>query len=88
VLRSGDRVSITAQLLDPATGAQLWTNRYERDLQDVLVLRSEIVSAIVREIKMQLSPTEEARLASAPGEHGGLRGISQGTLPLAEADER
>jgi len=65
VLRSGDRVSITAQLLDPATGAQLWTNRYERDLQDVLVLRSEIVSAIVREIKMQLSPTEEARLASA-----------------------
>jgi TolB-like protein len=65
VLRSGDRVSITAQLLDPATGAQLWTNRYERDLQDVLVMRSEIVSAIVREIKMQLSPTEEARLASA-----------------------
>jgi eukaryotic-like serine/threonine-protein kinase len=65
VLRSGDRVSITAQLLDPATGAQLWTNRYERDLQDVLVMRSEIVSAIVREIKMQLSPTEEARLAAA-----------------------
>jgi TolB-like protein len=65
VLRSGDRVSITAQLLDPATGAQLWTNRYERDLQDVLVLRSEIVSAIVREIRMKLSPTEEARLASA-----------------------
>jgi tetratricopeptide (TPR) repeat protein len=65
VLRAGNRVSITAQLLDPATGAQLWTNRYERDLQDVLLLRSEIVSAIVREIKMQLSPTEEARLASA-----------------------
>ena len=65
VLRVGNRVSITAQLLDPATGAQLWTNRYERDLQDVLVLRSEIVSAIVREIRMKLSPTEEARLASA-----------------------
>ena len=65
VLRSGDRVSITAQLLDPATGDQLWTNRYERSLQDVLVLRSEIVSAIVREIRMKLSPAEEARLASA-----------------------
>jgi TolB-like protein len=65
VLRSGDRVSITAQLLDPATGDQLWTNRYERSLQDVLVLRSEIVSAIVREIRMKLSAAEEARLASA-----------------------
>ncbi len=65
VLRSGDHVSITAQLLDPATGAQLWTNRYERSLQDVLVLRNEIVSAIVREIRMKLSPAEAARLASA-----------------------
>ncbi len=65
VLRSGDRVSITAQLLDPATGDQLWSNRYERNLQDVLVLRSEIVSAIVREIRMKLSPAEAARLASA-----------------------
>jgi eukaryotic-like serine/threonine-protein kinase len=65
VLRAGNRVSITAQLLDPATGTQLWTNRYERDLQDVLVLRNEIVSAIVREIKMQLSPIEAVRLASA-----------------------
>ncbi len=65
VLRSGGRVSITAQLLDPATGVQLWTNRYERDLQDVLVLRNEIVSAIVREIDAQLSPGEQQRLASA-----------------------
>jgi eukaryotic-like serine/threonine-protein kinase len=64
VQRSGNRVSITAQLLDPATGDQLWTNRYERDLQDVLVIRNEIVSAIVREIKAQLSPAEQTRLAS------------------------
>ncbi len=65
IQRSGDRVSITAQLLDPATGDQLWTNRYERSLQDVLVLRNEIVSAIVREIRAQLSPHEQARLARA-----------------------
>ena len=64
VQRSGNRVSITAHLLDPATGDQLWTNRYERDLQDILVLRNEIVSAIVREIKAQLSPVEQRRLAS------------------------
>ena len=65
VQRSGDRVSITAQLLDPATGDQLWTNRYERDLRDVLALRNEIVAAIVGEIKAQLSAADQTRLASA-----------------------
>ena len=65
VQRSGNRVSITAQLLDPATGDQVWTDRYERDLQDVLTLRNEIVSAIVREIRARLSPVEQTRLASS-----------------------
>ena len=64
VQRSGRRVSITAQLLDPGSGDQLWTNRYERDLEDMLALRNEIVSAIVREIRAQLSPGEQTRLAA------------------------
>jgi eukaryotic-like serine/threonine-protein kinase len=66
VLRSGNRLSVTAQLFNPVTGVQMWANRYERNLQDVLVLRNEIVSEIVREIKAQLSPEERARLSSAP----------------------
>jgi serine/threonine protein kinase/tetratricopeptide (TPR) repeat protein len=65
MLRAGDRISITVQLLDPATGNQVWTNRYENDLRDVLTVRNEIVSAIVREIHAQLSPAERARLAVA-----------------------
>jgi eukaryotic-like serine/threonine-protein kinase len=65
VLRSGDRVSISAQLIDPVTEDQLWANRYERDLKDVISLGNDIVSAIVREIRVQLTPGEEARLASA-----------------------
>ncbi len=65
VLRSGNRVSITAQLLDPATGSQLWANRYDRDLQDVFAVRNEIVSAIVRGMRAQLSPAETARLSTA-----------------------
>jgi serine/threonine-protein kinase len=65
VLRSGNRVSISAQLINPATEDQLWTNRYERDLQNVLVLRNEMVSAIVRELRVQLTPGEQTRLASA-----------------------
>ncbi|MBN2408651.1 MAG: protein kinase, partial [Candidatus Aminicenantes bacterium] len=65
VLRSGERVSITVQLIDPDTEDQLWTNRYERDLKDVIRLQNEIVSAIVGEIRVQLTPGEKVRLASA-----------------------
>ena len=65
VQRSGDRVSITVQLLDPSTEDPLWTNRYESELKDVLRLQNQIVSEIVRELKVRLSPTEEQRLAAA-----------------------
>lgn len=65
VLRSGDRVRITAQLINPATDAQIWAHSYEGDLSDVLSLQTEIVSAITREVKVKLTPQEEMRLASA-----------------------
>jgi TolB-like protein/Tfp pilus assembly protein PilF len=65
VLRAGDPVVITAQLLDPATGHQLWTNTYERNLKDILALRNEIVSAIVGEVQARLSPSEAAHLTAA-----------------------
>jgi eukaryotic-like serine/threonine-protein kinase len=64
VLRSGDRVRVTAQLIHPATGAQFWAHSYERDLRDVLSLQNEIVSAITREVRIRLTPQEETRLAS------------------------
>jgi len=64
VLRSGDRVRVTAQLIDPATEAQIWAQSYERDLRDVLTLQNEIVSAITREVNVRLTPQEETRLAS------------------------
>jgi len=65
VLRSGDRVRVTAQLINPTTEEQLWAHSYERDLRDVLSLQNEMVSAITREVKVQLTPQEETRLASA-----------------------
>ncbi len=65
VLRAGDRVRITAQLIDPAKEQQLWAERYERELRDVLTLQNEIVAAITRGIRLQLTPQEQARLASA-----------------------
>jgi len=65
VLRSGDRVRVTAQLIDAGTEAQLWAHSYERDLRDVLTLQNEIVSAITHEVNVRLTPQEETRLASA-----------------------
>ncbi len=65
VLRSGDRVRITAQLVDPATETQLWAERYERDMRDVLALENDVVAAITREIKLKLTPQENVRLATA-----------------------
>jgi TolB-like protein len=65
VLRSGDRVRVTAQLVDPATQAQVWAHSYEASLRDVLALENDIVAAITREIKLQLTPQQKARLATA-----------------------
>ncbi len=61
----GGHVRITAQLIKVATGAQMWADRYERDLRDVLTMQGEIVTAITRELKIQLTPNDRARLASA-----------------------
>ncbi|MEE8325423.1 MAG: protein kinase, partial [candidate division NC10 bacterium] len=65
VLRAGDRVRITAQLIHAATDQHLWANSYERDLKDTLFLQSEVAQAIAREIKTTLAPGEETLLARA-----------------------
>jgi TolB-like protein/Tfp pilus assembly protein PilF len=65
VLRAGERVRITAQLVHGASDQHLWTEEYERDLRDVLVLQSEIARAIAREVRVKLAPEDEKRLGSA-----------------------
>ena len=63
--RSGDRVRITAQLIDAASERHLWTETYERDLGDVLALQSEFARAIAREIRVTLATGEQARLSTS-----------------------
>lgn len=60
----GDRVRITAKLMDPMTERPLWTGNYEQEMKDILVLQSEISQPIVREIRLKLTPQEQSRLAS------------------------
>lgn len=66
VLRLGGRVRVTAQLIDAATDQHLWSRKYERDIRDVLNLQREVARAIAAEIKVQLAPQEQARLAAVP----------------------
>jgi len=65
VMRAGDRVRITAQLIHAATDRHLWAENYERDLKDVLALQGEVAQAIAREIRVAVSPEEKTRLASS-----------------------
>jgi TolB-like protein/DNA-binding winged helix-turn-helix (wHTH) protein len=65
VQHSGDRVRITAQLIEGSTDRHVWANGYERDLRDVLALQDEVARAIAREIKIKLTPQDQTRLATA-----------------------
>ena len=62
VLRAGDRVRITVQLIRASTDEHLWAETYDRDLKDVLPLQGEVARTIASQIKVALSPEEESRL--------------------------
>ncbi|HEY2179329.1 MAG TPA: TIR domain-containing protein [Caulobacteraceae bacterium] len=59
VRKSGNRVRITAQLIDGASGNHLWAERYDRELTDIFALQDEISEAIVRALKLKLLPEEK-----------------------------
>jgi tetratricopeptide (TPR) repeat protein len=63
VLRSGNRVRISAQLVEAASDRHLWAASYERDMDDVLALQRDVARDIAREIRVQVTPQESARLA-------------------------
>ena len=65
VQRAGGRVRITAQLIRASTDTHLWANEYEREMVDILKLEAEVARAIAQEIRVQVTPDETKRLASA-----------------------
>jgi TolB-like protein len=66
VRKAGDRVRITAQLNDVATGSHLWAERYDRSLADVFAVQDEITEAIVAAIEPQLYAAENFRAQRKP----------------------
>jgi len=65
VLRSGDRVRITAQLIDAAADKHLWSQSYEGELKDTLALQNQVARAIADQIRINLNPQEQAALKTS-----------------------
>jgi TolB-like protein/DNA-binding winged helix-turn-helix (wHTH) protein len=66
VLRVGDRVRITAELVQVSTDRHLWADTYESQMGDILALQNRVSSAIVNEIRINLTPEDQKRLAKNP----------------------
>jgi TolB-like protein/tetratricopeptide (TPR) repeat protein len=65
VIRAADRVRITAALIDARTDRQLWSERYEGELSDVLALHSDVARAVAEQVRIELTPEEQTALAAS-----------------------
>ncbi|MEE8147593.1 MAG: protein kinase, partial [Longimicrobiales bacterium] len=65
VLRVGDTVRVTVQLIEGRTDRHLWADSFDRELSDILALHSDVARAVAREIQVSITPEEEALLAKA-----------------------
>ena len=65
VRKAGDRVRITAQLINVADGSHVWSERYDRVLEDVFAVQDEIAAAIVEKLRVAMTSGEQGRLAEA-----------------------
>jgi TolB-like protein/class 3 adenylate cyclase/Tfp pilus assembly protein PilF len=66
VQRAGNRVRVTAQLIDARTDTHLWAERYDRDLADVFAIQSEIAKKIADQLQAKISVGEQAAIEKAP----------------------
>ncbi len=62
VRKAGGRVRITAQIIDPAIGDQVWAERYDRELTDIFALQDEIAESVVAALKLTLLPDERTAI--------------------------
>jgi TolB-like protein/Flp pilus assembly protein TadD len=61
VIRSGQRLRVTAQLLQAPTDRHLWAETYDRDVGDILRLQAEVADAIAQQVRAQLTPMQQSR---------------------------
>ena len=93
VLRSGDQVRITAQLIEPSSERHLWAQSYQGDLRDILTLQNQVASSIALQIRKKLVNDErprkiQPRSVSPEAYEAFLRGSSQPLLTTDGAQRR
>jgi adenylate cyclase len=66
IRKAGNRVRITAQLIDATTGYHLWAERYDRELQDIFAVQDEVAEKIVAALQVKLTPGEKERVHHVP----------------------
>ena len=64
VQRAGDRLRVTAQLIDATTGNHLWSERYDRDLKNIFAVQDDITKNIIMAMQVKLTEGEQARAAA------------------------
>src|SRR5712692_4473850 len=89
VRKADSQIRITAQLVDATTGHHLWSERYDRPLQDLFALQDEIRQKIVTALKVKLTPEEQEHLKRFPTDNLEaydyfLRGLEFGSPPLTK----
>jgi TolB-like protein/Tfp pilus assembly protein PilF len=70
VRRSGNRVRVTVQLIDAANDEHIWANNYDRDLNDVFAIQTDLAKEIAGALQAKLSPSEKAQIERKPTENG------------------
>jgi adenylate cyclase len=86
VRKAGNRVRVTAQLIDATTGNHIWAERYDRELDDIFALQDEITETIVTSIEPELGAVERERARRKPPENLDAWGLYQRGLWLFYAD--
>ena len=66
VQRAGERVRVSAQLIDARNDTHLWAEHYDRDFADIFAVQNEIAQQIADQLKANLSPAEKAAIAERP----------------------
>ena len=83
VQRSGDRVRITAQLIEGPSDKHIWANSYERDLRDVFALEREVTGDIARQVQARLTPGSPTHIGQPrPVDPKALEAYLQGNYHL------
>jgi len=69
VRKSGNRLRITAQLIDTAHGFHIWSKSFDREMRDIFEIQEEIAQSIVRALQVSLTPQEKGALLAVPTRH-------------------